>query len=134
MSSRKLQPVPIKQAIPLVHKSGLHMTAQVRDVTQVPQIEDNHTLVAYKDLNEGAYLQSRRQKQQMLFAFSFFLLLGLLMLTGQMIQKPRMIASTQVDFKVAETPNQVEHYQFDKSCYKGENGEKVCLTRTSEKK
>lgn len=130
------QPVQKKpQPFPAAHKSGLAL-ADIRDVTIVPldpQEKPAGMLVAYKDLNENAHLQLRKQKQQMLFAFSLFLLVGLLILAGQLISKPRTVAASSVGMQVDATPTHVEHYQYDKSCYKGENGEQVCVTRTSRK-
>jgi hypothetical protein len=38
-----------------------------------------------------------------------------------------------VGFEVQAIPTHVEHYQYDKSCYKGDDGEQVCVTRTSKK-
>jgi hypothetical protein len=120
--------------IPAVHKSGLPMMPEPRDVSALPvSAQQNGMLVAYKDLNENTYLQLRKQKQQMLFAFSLFLLVGLLILAGQVISKPRMIAASSVGMQVGAVPTHVEHYQYDKSCYTGDNGEQVCVTRTSRK-
>lgn len=121
---------------PAPHKSGLPM-AGIHNVSVLPAIAEvpakNGMLIAYKDLNENIDHQLRRQKQQLLFAFSVFLLMGLLILAGQIISKPRMIASVGPGQQVEITPTHVEHYQYDKTCYNGENGEKVCVTRTSTK-
>lgn len=134
--SKSSVPVKTPHPFPSVHKSGLPM-AEVREVTALQVIATEKTangmLVAYKDLNENAHLQLRKQKQQMLFAFSLFLLIGLLILAGQVISKPRMVASTSLGVKVEGTPTHTEHYQYDKNCYKGESGEQVCVTRTSRK-
>ena len=130
---------PNVQTVPVAHKSGMHMTVTVRDVgASLPSVaadpKDQNVLVAYKDLNQTLDMQLRRQKQQLLFAFSFFLMMGLFILAGQTISKNRTIASVGGAIKVDATPVSAEHYQFDKNCYKGDDGEKVCVTRTSEKK
>ncbi len=119
---------------PAVHKSGLPMMPESREVGALPvSVNEKGMLVAYKDLNENTQLQLRRQKQQMLFAFCLFLLIGLLILAGQVISKPRMVAGSTIGLQVGAVPTHVEHYQYDKSCYTGENGEQVCVTRTSRK-
>ncbi len=115
------------------------MTVTVRDVGgNLPSVpadsKDANVLVAYKDLNQNIDMQLRRQKQQLLFAFSFFLMMGLFILAGQTISKNRSIASVGQAVQVNATPISAEHYQFDKNCYRGDDGEKVCVTRTSEKK
>jgi len=134
LNPNSVQKIP--QPFPVVHKSGVPM-AEVREVTAlsvVPQEKSaNGMLVAYKDLIENTHLQLRRQKQQMLFAFSLFLLIGLLILAGQVISKPRMVAASDIGMQVNAVPSHVEHYQYDKSCYTGDNGEQVCVTRTSHK-
>lgn len=108
----------------------------IRQVQALPAVvsDKNNMLVAYKDLNQDVENQLKQQKQQMFFAFSVFMLLGVLILIGQFMSKPRMVASSEVGFKVQGEPTQVEHYQYDKSCYRGDNGEQVCLTRTSQKR
>lgn len=118
-------------------KSANSPAPALRQVSALPALtldSKNNMLVAYKDLNQVDELQLRNQKHQMAFAFSIFMLLGIFILIGQFIMKPRMVASTDLGFKVEAVPSQVEHYQYDKSCYKGENGEQVCLTRTSQKR
>jgi hypothetical protein len=122
------------QPVATPHKSGLPMPA-VRDVNPVPSIrsEQQNTLVAYKDLNQNVDLQLQKQRNQLYFAFGVFALIGFFILIGQVISKPRMVAASQVGFEVQAIPTHVEHYQYDKSCYKGDDGEQVCVTRTSKK-
>lgn len=127
-------PQKVQNPVPTVHKSGLPMMPEARDVSALPVVaQENGMLVAYKDLNEGTHMQLRKQKQQLVFAFSLFLLLGMLILAGQMISKPRMVAASSIGMEVGAVPTHVEHYQYDKSCYTGDNGEQVCVTRTSRK-
>lgn len=103
-SQKNLHPVAV------AHKSGMNV-AVVRDV---------------KDLNENTHLHLRRKKQQMLFAVSLFLLIGLLILTGQVISKPRMVAGSSVGMEASENPTPIDH--DGQNCYEGKNGEQVCKT------
>lgn len=133
--SQSLQKAP--NSIPAKGLASRLPESPIRLVTALnSEINDskNNMLVAYKDLNQDAEILVKKQKQQMFFAFCVFFLLGIFILLGQFIAKPRMVASTSIGFAVEAEPTQVEHYQYDKSCYKGENGEQVCLTRTSQKK
>lgn len=107
ISSQSLQ--KSANLLPAVHKSGLPMMPEMHDVRALPV-----------PAKQEGHLQLPRQKQQMLFAFSLFLLIGLLILAGQMISKPRMVAASELD-------------QDHKACYAGENGEQVCGARTSHK-
>jgi hypothetical protein len=106
----------------------------VRDVTKSVAIRPDAVITVYKDLNEPARALSSRQKKQMVFAVAFIILISTILLAFQQLSKPRTIASTFNGFATEGTPTQVEHYQYDKSCYEGEHGEQICMTRTSQKR
>lgn len=122
-------------SLPPSHKQN--SPPAMRDVT-CPVVAANpptqNMIVAYKDLNESAHIQLALQKRQFMFAIAFLVLLSAIILAFHQVTKPRAIASTFNGFTTDATPTRVEHYQYDKSCYEGENGEQVCMTRTSEKK
>ncbi len=123
----------------LVKVSSLPLTLRaVKPLQVVPseiQAPQAATLVAYKDLNESVQLQLQKQKQQFFFALSVFVFLGLFMLAFEVIKKPRNVASNfgATTALIEGTPIVEEHYQYDKSCYQGEKGERICMTRTSRK-
>ena len=52
---------------------------------------------------------------------------------GQKFSQSRGVASADMKALLPEGAETTvnEHYHFDKSCYKGANGETVCMTRTS---
>ena len=98
-------------------------------------LHDSHLVTAYKDLNAEKNQSLLNQTHHMIFAFVAFILLGLGIFMGNHYSKARTMASTPA-FKgiIPEgAATHVEHYQYDKSCYTGETGEQVCMTRTSRK-
>lgn len=102
-----------------------------------PQEEPNNFIATYKDLNQPLRDLAEQQKKNLFIAFFVFLILGIGIMMGQSIGKPRGIAATTnmanlIPKGANATMSQHEH--FDKVCYKGENGEQVCMTRTSEKR
>ena len=102
----------------------------------VPHEEQNNVIAVYKDLNQPLKDLAILQKKNLFIAFVVFLILGIGIMMGQSIGKSRNIATANmtnlIPKGVAATTSQHEHY--DKVCYKGENGEQVCMTRTSEKR
>jgi hypothetical protein len=114
-----------------VQKSN-HLVLQ-KEPGQSPAVRPGQILVAYKDLNQEAQNQLKIQKQQFLFALGVFTLLGALLLAMQVINNPRKLASEVSEIKVEAKPLTFKPDQYEKSCYKGENGKQICLTRTSRK-
>ena len=95
-----------------------------------------NVIAVYKDLNEPLRAFARNQNKQLFIGFVFFLILGLGILMGQHFGKKRAVASADMAKFIpanAETTSS-EHYYYDKSCYKGEGGELVCMTRTSQQR
>lgn len=110
----------------------------LREVRELAKIEDspqNNLITAYKDLNEPARHQAKLQKMHLIIGFIVFTVLGMGMVIGQKMTNSRGVASAELQKLIpagaVTTAN--EHYQYDKSCYQGENGERVCMTRTSQK-
>lgn len=110
----------------------------LREVRSVaPVSEPNNFIATYKDLNQPFKDLAIQQKKNLLIAFVVFLILGIGIMMGQSIGKPRHIATTDNMAKLipkGANPTVSQHEYFDKVCYKGENGEQVCMTRTSEKR
>lgn len=109
----------------------------IREVN-VPVINEdkNNIITTYKDLNQPLLELAERQKKNLFIAFFIFLILGLGIMMGQKYGPNRIVASKEMSKLVpsgAEITN-AEHYHYDKSCYKGANGEQVCMTRTSQKR
>lgn len=109
----------------------------VREVRPIAPIgESNNFIAVYKDLNQPLKDLANQQKRNIIIAFVVFLILGLGIMMGQSIGKSRNIATANMTNLIPKgahaTTSQHEH--FDKVCYKGENGEQVCMTRTSEKR
>lgn len=78
----------------IVHKSGLQLASDHQAATSAcPSVS-----------SENRILQSRRKKQQRLFASSLFLLLGLLIVAGQLVSKPRVMASSKSMIKSDRSP------------------------------
>lgn len=108
---------------------------EVRDLATSEDTSQNNLITAYKDLNEPARQQAQLQKMHLLIAFFVFTVLGLGIVIGQKVTSSRGVASAEMQKLIpagaVTTTN--EHYQYDKSCYLGENGERVCMTRTSQR-
>lgn len=106
------------------------------NLPQHPANTESHSLVtAYKDLNQPLLDLAAHQRRHLFIAFIVFTILGVGILMGQQYGKSRVIASQEMS-KIMPANAEVtsaEHYHYDKSCYKGENGEQVCMTRTSRK-
>jgi hypothetical protein len=115
-----------------------HPSPALREVN-VPVVAPenlNNVVAVYKDLNQPAKDFALTQRKQLLFGVVVFAVLALGILMGQHFSKPRGVAgvvgvelSKMIPAGVEETHS--EHYHYDKSCYIGENGEQVCMTRTS---
>lgn len=98
--------------------------------------EKNSIITAYKDLNQPLLDLAANQQKNLFIAFAVFVVLGLGIIIGEHFNKTRVVASTDMTKLVpagAEMTNS-EHYHYDKSCYTGDNGEQVCMTRTSQKR
>ncbi len=110
----------------------------MRDVT-VPAVHaDTHNvIVAYKDLNQPLKELAYAQNRNLFFGFVVFLILGLGILMGTHFSKKpavRGTASPELSQLVPAGADTIsESYHFDKSCYRSENGEEVCVQRTSRK-
>lgn len=92
-------------------------------------------IVAYKDLDQPVREQLVQHKKNMFIGASFFALLSVVLLMGQKYGAERSVASSDLK-KVLPAGVEVtssEHHHYDKACYVGENGERVCVTRTSKK-
>ena len=110
---------------------------QMREVN-VPalQVESQNLITAYKDLNEPIKNFNKQQQKHLIIGLVVFILLGMGILMGQQIGGKRAVASADMQKFIpagAQTTTN-EHYHYEKSCYKGANGEDVCLTRSSLKK
>lgn len=133
VSFKNKVPEKAKMALPAEQKINL-MPPTIRDVSAPAVLEENNVIAVYKDLNQPEIDAKRRQNQQLFFAFGFFIILGLGILMGTHFTKKRGVASDTFKGFIAEGEDvKEEHYHFDKSCYTGENGEQVCMTRTSKK-
>lgn len=110
----------------------------IREVqAAAPVVESNNFIATYKDLNQPLKDLATQQKKNLIIAFVVFMILGIGIMMGQSIGRQRNIATTEsmsqlIPKGANATVSQHEH--FDKVCYKGENGEQVCMTRTSEKR
>lgn len=138
----KNTPVSVKNKVPSTARMTLpteqkinSLPPAIRDVTAPALAEENNVIAVYKDLNQPARDAEKRQQQHMFIAFGFFIILGLGILMGTHFTKSRTVASTPFKgFAATGEDVREEHYHYDKSCYKGENGEQVCMTRTSQKR
>lgn len=130
-----------------VTKIGSQNSSQVSKVTNPPPAvrevqpvapvnEPNNFIATYKDLNQPLKDLANQQKKNLFIAFVVFLILGIGIMMGQSIGKPRNIATANMANLIPKGANATtsQHEHFDKVCYKGENGEQVCMTRTSEKR
>lgn len=97
--------------------------------------ESKSLVTAYKDLNQPLLDLAAHQRKNLFIAFVVFTILGVGILMGQQYGKSRVIASQEISKIVPANAEltSAEHYHYDKSCYKGENGEQICMTRTSRK-
>ena len=110
---------------------------QLREVN-VPALpsESQNLITAYKDLNEPIKQFNKEQQKNLIIGFVVFVILGMGILMGQHFGSKRAVASAEMQKFIpagAEATTN-EHYHYEKSCYKGANGEDVCLTRSSLKK
>lgn len=114
-----------------------HPPPAIREVKEfVQKDETNNFIAVYKDLNQPLKDFAALQKKNLMIGFFVFLMLGLGIVMGQSINKPRAVANASLNQLVpagAQT-TQAEHEHFDKICYKGSDGEQVCVTRTSQKR
>lgn len=109
----------------------------LREVRPVAiQEESNNFIAVYKDLNQPMKDFAALQKKNMWIGFFVFLILGIGIMMGQNFNKSRTIANANMAKMIpagAKTTT-TEHEHFDKICYKGDDGEQVCMTRTSQKR
>lgn len=98
-------------------------------------VKSQHDLVTvYKDLNFDKNQSLLNQQKHLIIAFVAFILLGMGIFMGSHFSNSRGVASASFKgFEAVGTPTFSEQYHYDKSCYTGENGEQVCMTRTSRK-
>lgn len=135
--SRALTKSSNKNEISTIKKTnGAVALREVNVPAQTSDVDPNNIITAYKDLDEPLKAFARNQNRHLIIAFVFFIVLGLGMLMGQHFNKKRAVATANLNALIpvgAETTTS-EHYYYDKSCYKGENGEQVCMTRTSQQR
>lgn len=142
---------PIQHQSPVSKKSYNHPA--LREVNlPVQHTEDTNVVTVYKDLNQVQKMQELQQQKHLFTAFFVFVLLGIGIVFGQkFFQKaPQATASTPPPVSSAArevaSPDMAKlipkgaeetaintHYHYDKTCYLAENGQQVCLTRTSQK-
>ncbi|MBC7742117.1 MAG: hypothetical protein H7061_07965 [Bdellovibrionaceae bacterium] len=123
--SKNQQVVPKKPNAPVISE------VLNKQPTKAPAIRDVQAITAYKDLTVRE--KPLPPNTHLVVAFSLFAILGLGMFLGSNLSKPRGVASTMGGLVAIGEPTQVEHYHYDKTCYKGEDGEQICTTRTSKK-
>lgn len=117
-----------------------HPAPAIREVKEVaPKDETNNYIAVYKDLNLPLRDFANLQKKHLFIGFFVFLILGIGIMMGQSINKPkelRGVANTNMAklIPAGAEATTAEHEHFDKICYKGEDGEQVCMTRTSQKR
>ena len=104
----------------------------LRDVSPPSVIaEQCPVIVVYKDMNPPP---QSKNNQSLWIAFGIFMVLGLGILLGSHLAKPRGVASAMGAGLVAVgQPSVQEHYHYDKTCYTGDSGEQICDTHTSRK-
>jgi len=107
---------------------------QLREVN-VPAVasDKNNVIAVYKDLDQPKKDFAANEKKHLIIAVVVFVILGLGIMMGQKFSQSRGVASADMKALLPEGAETTvnEHYHFDKSCYKGANGETVCMTRTS---
>lgn len=120
-------PPSLRQSVPAIR--------EVRALATTEDSPENNLITAYKDLNEPARNQAKLQKMHLFIAFFVFTVLGLGIVIGQKYNSSRGVASVEMQklLPAGAVTTASEHYQYDKSCYIDANGERVCMTRTSEK-
>lgn len=122
-----ISPPSLRQSVPAIR--------EVRALATAEDSPQNNLITAYKDLDEPARNQAKLQKMHLFIGFFVFTILGLGMVLGQKFTASRGTASTEMQKLIpagaVTTAN--EHYQYDKSCYTDSNGERVCMTRTSQR-
>lgn len=122
----------------LMQKYSHSSLPQLREVN-LPVKNSESTLsviTAYKDLNQPYKDFVSNQKKHVFIAFFVFIILGLGIMMGQRFNQSRVLASAEMHKLIPEGVQSTtsEHYQYEKSCYQGTNGEQVCMTRTSQKR
>ncbi len=109
----------------------------IREIKEVvaPQ-ESNGYVTAYKDLNQPQRDFANNQKKHLFVAFFVFLILGIGIMMGQSLSKNRVPADASLAKLIPRgaEATKSEHEHYDKVCYKGEDGEQICMTRTSQKR
>lgn len=106
----------------------------LREVNVPAKLDDTKSIItAYKDLNQPARDFALNQKKHLIIAFLVFFALGLGIMMGQ--KKNRAVATVEMSKLIPENavPTTNEHYLYEKNCYKGPNGEDICITRSSRK-
>ncbi len=133
----KNSPVEVKNANKNSQMEKIPSAAPtIRDVRPLDTLRDENSssvIAVYKDLNEASKPMSLNSTQHLFIAFAVFVMLGVGILMGTQMNQRRQIASTFGASVPAGAVVQEEHYHYDKTCHKNEKGEKVCLTRTSQK-
>lgn len=134
-SNKTTQSVPVKTsyASPALRSQ----TPQMREVNLPAQVQDSQNLItAYKDLNEPLKNFNIQQQKHLIIGLVVFAVLGMGILMGQHFGTKRAVASAEMAKFIPDgaVTTKSEHYHYEKSCYKGENGEDVCVTRSSLKK
>jgi hypothetical protein len=110
---------------------------QLREVNSPVNFSESQNLItAYKDLNEPLRNFNKQQQKNLIIGLVVFTLLGMGILMGQSLGGKRVVASADMQkFIPAGAKTTInEHYHYEKSCYKGADGEDVCVTRSSLKK
>ena len=127
-----------KQNLQVYHQTRL---PQVREVNLPAVKEENHLVISsYKDLDQPAKDFAKLQQRNLIIAFVVFVGLGAGIVMGHHFDGSRSVASNGVPIDGSQNiPSGAvtisnTHYQFDKSCYTGNDGELVCTTRTSNKR
>lgn len=134
-STKPTQSVPVKSnnASPVVR----NQVPELREVNVPAPAQDSQNLItAYKDLDEPHRNFNKQQQKHLIIGLIVFAVLGMGILMGQHFGSKRAIASAEMAKFIPDgaVPTKSEHYLYEKSCYKGANGEDVCVTRSSLKK
>ncbi len=127
LQRQPVSPPSLRQSVPAIR--------EVRALATAEDSPQNNLITAYKDLNEPARNQAKLQKIHLFIGFVVFTLLGMGMVIGQKMTSSRGVASVEMQkfIPAGATTTANEHYQYDKSCYLADNGERVCMTRTSQR-
>lgn len=92
-------------------------------------------VTAYKDLTQPERDRRSLQNRHLLMGVLIFVILGLGILMGRHFTGTRHLATADMAKLVPAGASAAtsQHYHYDKTCYTGENGERVCMTRTSQR-